>query len=206
MYNTKVLLSVAALTGASLAQSSDDAACTNSYASLALGLPTPASGLASAITSYANEVIQTASVTDTNPLVAITEVCDFASQLPSSLQSDFSSYVTAVRSYASASSSAIDAVITNCLATGSEGAAYASFINSLATQTGPLCQITSAPSGGNGTVSMTLTPTPTPSNTNSSPGGSAATTSPSTAAAAGPTGVFAGAAAAAGLLGAVALL
>ncbi|KAI3331990.1 hypothetical protein HD806DRAFT_478973 [Xylariaceae sp. AK1471] len=217
MYNPKVLLSMAALTGASLAQSSSsagDAECTRSYLSLVKGLPTPASELASAITSYATGVAQSGSATDTNPLAYVTDVCSFESQLPSSLQSDFSSYVTQVISYVSASSSQIDAVITNCVATGLEGAAYTSLVNSLATHTGPLCAVTGAPNGttsgitsGTG-ISNSPTPTPTGSSTNvaSSPTSSGSSASVSTDAAAKPTGIFAAAAAAAGLLGAVALL
>jgi hypothetical protein len=203
MYNSKVLLSMAALTGASLAQSSStvgDLECTQSYVDILKGAPTPPSELASAITSYGSGVAQSASVTDPNPLAYVTDVCSFGSQLPSSLQSDFSSYATQVISYLSVSSSQIDAVITNCLATGQEAAAYTSFVNALATHTGPLCDATSAP---NSTTSGGVSPTSSTAGTTSSAAG---TMSVSTDAAARPTGILAGAAAAAGFLGAVALL
>ncbi|KAI1744223.1 hypothetical protein F4680DRAFT_285892 [Xylaria scruposa] len=219
MYNSKALLSAALLTGASVAQSSsesNDAQCTQSYISLIAGAPTPDGQLASAITSYASGVVQSATATDANPLAIVTQVCDFSSNLPSSLQSDFDAYVTQVISYVSASSSAIDAVITNCVATGAEGAAYTSLVNSFAAQTGPLCAPTgtttstvigtgtSTPSGASNGTTTFVTGTPSPSSTGANGGG--ASSSVPTGAAAMPTAVLGGAAAAAGLLGAIALL
>ncbi|KAI0489669.1 hypothetical protein F4859DRAFT_461762 [Xylaria cf. heliscus] len=237
MYNSKVLLSAACLTGASLAQSSSssssssagpDAQCSQSYASLLAAAPTPDDQLASAITSYASGMIQSATGTnvDANPLAFATQVCDFSAALPSSLQSDFDAYVTQIISYVSASSSAIDAVITNCVATGPEAAGYTALVNSFASQTGPLCQA-SATTGTatatatgtavgtgigtglpystfNGTFS-TGTPTPTSSATGTGSAGSS-TSSVTAGAAAMPTALFGGVAAAAGLLGAVVLL
>ncbi|TGJ78593.1 hypothetical protein E0Z10_g10167, partial [Xylaria hypoxylon] len=193
MYNKNVLLAVAALTATSLAQSSssssDDPACTQSYVSLLAGAPTPGSELASAITSYASAEQQSlSSEAAANPLGLVTQVCDFSSGLPSSLQSEFDSYATSVISYLSASSSEIDAVITNCVATGSEGDAYTSYVNSFATHTGPLCSAT-----GSSTGIITPSSTPTASETGSittGGGGSATTdvtTTPSTDAAAQPT-------------------
>ncbi|KAI0544883.1 hypothetical protein F4679DRAFT_563349 [Xylaria curta] len=220
MYNSKALLSAALLTGASVAQSSsesNDAQCTQSYISLIAGAPTPDGQLASAITSYASGVAQSATATDANPLAIATQVCDFSSNLPSSLQSDFDAYVTQVISYVSASSSAIDAVITNCVATGAEGAAYTSLVNSFAAQTGPLCAPTgtttstvigtgtSTPSGASNGTTTFVTGTPSPSSTGVNGGG--ASSSVPTGAAAMPTAILGGAAAAAaGLLGAIALL
>ncbi|KAI1755141.1 hypothetical protein F4782DRAFT_490139 [Xylaria castorea] len=213
MYNSKALLSAALLTGASVAQTSsssrgDDAQCTQSYVSLLAGAPTPDGQLASAITSYANGVVESAIVEVANPVAIVTQVCEFSSDLPSSLRSEFDAYVTQVISYVSASSSAIDAVITNCLATGTEAASYTSLVNSFGAQTGPLCQATGVPNGtSNGTITVT-TGTPTPSSTTgaSSGSGSGATTPVSTGAAAVPTAVLGGAAAVAGLLGAIVLL
>ncbi|KAI0196136.1 hypothetical protein EV127DRAFT_418440 [Xylaria flabelliformis] len=220
MYNSKALLSAALLTGASVAQSSSessDAQCTQSYVSLLAGAPTPDGQLASAITSYASGIVQSATAI-ANPVAIATQVCQFSSNLPSSLQSDFDAYVTQVISYVSASSSAIDAVITNCVATGAEGAAYTSVINSFAAQTGPLCAAatgtttgsyiatgTGTPSGAaNGTTTF-VTGTPTPSSTGVNGGGASSSSVP-TGAAAMPTAVLGGAAAAAGLLGVIALL
>ncbi|KAI0445988.1 hypothetical protein F4803DRAFT_97460 [Xylaria telfairii] len=220
MQNSKALLSVALLTGVSLAQTTtsgasgssssgaNDAECTQSYASLFAAVPKPDGELASAITSYASGVIQTASGTNANPLAFATQVCEFSAGLPSSLHSDFDAYASQVISFVSASSSDIDAVITNCVATGTDGAAYTSLVNSLATQTGPLCQATGTGTGvpystANGTVT---TGTPTPTTTGVNGGGGATTTSVPTGAAAVPTAVLGGVAAAAGLLGAIVLL
>jgi hypothetical protein len=79
-----------------------------------------------------------------------------------------------------------------------------SFVNSLATHTGPICAATSGATNG---TTISVTPTPTNSNIGGgSSSGIVSTTSPSTDLAAKPTGMLAGAAAAAGLLGAIALL
>ncbi|KAI0408937.1 hypothetical protein F4802DRAFT_305040 [Xylaria palmicola] len=239
MYNTKALLALATLTGASVAQQttggggdaggSSDASCTASYASLLAGAPTPSGELASAITSYASGAVQTATESGggsggggggANPLAIATQVCSFSSQLPESLQSEFDAYVTSVRSYVSASTSAIDAVITDCVATGAEGDAYTSLVNSFATETGPLCGAAATTTGGNnGTATATTTGTggaggvgtgtsgaTTTTAAGTTEGGGGATTSIPTAAAAVPTAVFGGVVAAAGFLGAVALL
>ncbi|GAP84922.1 hypothetical protein SAMD00023353_0802460 [Rosellinia necatrix] len=221
MFVNKALLPAVALAGASLAQttvitatatatatSDSNAECTQSYVSLLLGAPTPDAALGSAITSYASSLASasgTSAINGADPLAVVTQVCDFSSGLPTSLQSDFDAYVTQVISYVSASSSAIDAVITNCVVTGAEGATYASLVNSFAAQTGPLCQATGAPGGGSNNGSTTIggggSPTPTTSGE-----GSGQTSPPPTNAGAHPA-VFGGAAAAAaGLLGAAILL
>jgi hypothetical protein len=229
MYHAKVL-SIAALLGTSLAQSSSDSAgnaeCTSSYASILAEAPTPDGQLASAITSYASSLIgggngdvtaATNVPTPTNPLDIVTQVCSFASQLPASLQGDFSSYANHVISYVSAQSSNLDAVITNCVATGTasdQAAAYTSFVNSIATHTGPLC---AAPTvGSNSTTTTTATyNSPYPTTFTTGGGGPVTTetgtiptttTAVPTGAAAAPTGMLANAAAVAGLLGAIALL
>lgn len=220
LFNKQTILPITALAGSCLAQASSGgsgAECTRSYASLLLGAPTPTGPLGSALTSYASSVAQNAGASSgsaaPNPLAIATQVCDFSSQLPNSLQSEFDAYATSVISYVSASSADIDAVITNCLATGSEGAAYTSIVNSLATHTGPLCS--GSGSGGGGTATGTpsfsdtvITPTPTSTGGEGggSGGGSGETSSVPTAAAAQPTAFLGGVAAAAGLLGAVALL
>ncbi|KAJ2986222.1 hypothetical protein NUW58_g5129 [Xylaria curta] len=85
----------------------------------------------------------------------------------------------------------INAVITNCLATGAEGSAYTAVVNSLATHTGPLCAATGAP---NATIT-TGSPSPTSSGAN----GGASSSIP-TGAAPHPTAFFGGAAAAIGVL------
>ncbi|KAI8628840.1 hypothetical protein F5Y19DRAFT_435063 [Xylariaceae sp. FL1651] len=188
MYHTKVLLSVAAFAGAALAQnSSHDATCKSAILSLMEEMPQATGELGASLTSYASGA-------------PITDVCAFSKQLPSSLQGDFSSHVASIISFVSASSSAIDAVITECNTGGPAAiAAFTSYVNAVGTHTGPLCTMTSAPSSGNGTTNGTasVTSAPTPSsNVSSIP----------TAAAPRHTGLFAGAAGVIGVLGAVALL
>lgn len=195
-YNNKALLSLATLTGASLAQTSSDNggasgstsgptggfACTQSYASILAAAPTPTGELGSSFTSYASSLIASGG-TNANPLALATQVCDFSSSLPASLHGDFDAYVTSVVSYVSASSAAIDAVITDCVATGSVGAGYTSLVNSFATHSGPLCtgggaNGTSSTSAGTGTSTGTGTgngnggsPTPTATGTGGNGGG-----------------------------------
>ncbi|KAI1180662.1 hypothetical protein F4777DRAFT_528842 [Nemania sp. FL0916] len=226
MYSNKALLSTVALAGACLAQSDSSTAgdleCTSTYYSLLANAPTPTGSLGAAFASYASTAASSfeATATDAGPAAILglaTQVCEFSSALPSSLHSDFDAYATSVLSYVSASSSAIDAAITGCLETGAIGTVYVSVINSLATHSGPLCDITSGlgslTSSGAASATdsngATITPTPTPTGSGdagaSGAGGSA--TTPTTAAAQ-PTAVVKGAAAAAaaGLLGAVVLL
>ncbi|KAI0391582.1 hypothetical protein F5Y17DRAFT_439966 [Xylariaceae sp. FL0594] len=211
--------------------------CTRSIADLLAGAPTPTGELASAITSYASSYLgsgndgQVTAATNmppaapaaTNPLEVVTQVCSFGAQLPESLQQDFSAYATQVVSYVSAQSSAIDGVITSCLATGAystDAASYTDAVNSIASHTGPLCAaVTTTPGGGNGTATDTTTVT-TPAATttetgggvgggpvtSTGPGGETSAPPTPTGAAAVPTGMLANAAAAAGLLGFVALL
>ncbi|KAI1294517.1 hypothetical protein F5Y03DRAFT_312928 [Xylaria venustula] len=187
MYDKKALLSAAVLTGTAMAQTSstssssstdNNLACTRSYASLLAGAPTPSSDLASAITSYASNAEQSVTASgaagNQDPQQVLTQACNFSSQLPSSLQSQFDAYATSLISYVSASSSYIDAVITNCVATGDQGASYTSFVNSFATHSGPLCQATGG-SGGNGTSSSTGGSSSTGSGTGTDTGAGAST-------------------------------
>ncbi|KAI1432600.1 hypothetical protein GGR50DRAFT_696871 [Xylaria sp. CBS 124048] len=231
MYTPKALLSMAVLLGVSMAQQTTDqttaqgtgsgnphdASCTRSYVRILAGAPTPTGQLASAITSYAGGFRQTGSPNSNNNNNAnpVSEACSFSSNLPSSLQRDFDAYLTSVISYVSASSSEIDALITNCVASGSQGASLTSIVNSVATHSGPLCQATGAANGTSTSTTSSAT-TPTSSTTRGGGGGgggtrtggptSAGTTSAQTGAGAKPTGMFAGAAAAAGVLGAAVLL
>ncbi|KAI3337799.1 hypothetical protein F4824DRAFT_104185 [Ustulina deusta] len=246
LHNKKAVLSAAALAGVSLAQDGSArttagghaADCTQSYARLLAEAPTPTGELALAITSWALGAEQSAPAGGSgngngneaaNPLSLVAEACAFSAQLAPSLRGEFDAYATRVIGYVSASSSDIDALITDCVATGGAGASYTSFVDALATHTGPLCQATGGAGGGatNGTTS-TASPTTTATTTtaggggggggtattattNGQGGGTATTeggtaTSVHTGAAALPTAVLGGAAAAAGLLGAAILL
>ncbi|KAI0526011.1 hypothetical protein F5B22DRAFT_264573 [Xylaria bambusicola] len=245
LYDKRFLLSVAALAGTSFAQDdsssstgtsdststgSAGAECTVSYARLLADAPTPGSDLAQAITSYASSAASSVTAATATPSGGIgglagdpnqllSQACDFSQQLPSSLQSQFDDYATSLISYVSVSSSAIDEVITSCVATGSEGDSYTSFVNSIATHTGPLCTATSGSSTGTdsstGTgTDTTASPTPTASEgggggvvTTTGDDGQTSTVPVPTGAAAVPTAALGGAAAAAaGVLGAAILL
>lgn len=232
LYNKKIFLSAAVLAGTSFAQDSTTgtsdatstdsgagAECTLSYARILGGAPTPSSDLANALTSYASSAAASVTVATTTGSLGgysdlnqfLSQACDFSSQLPSSLQSQFDDYATSLISYVSASSSQIDDVITSCIATGSEGAGYTSLVNSLATHTGPLCTGTATSTG----TESSTTPTSTDGGAGGAGGGSqttggggdAGSSSVPTGAATVPTVALGGAAAAAaGILGAAILL
>ncbi|KAI2623645.1 hypothetical protein GGS21DRAFT_494155 [Xylaria nigripes] len=207
LFNSKAFLSAALLLGSALGQTTtttagNNAECTRSYASILASAPKPNSQLASAITSFAGGLRQTGA--PHNNLNPVSEACALSSGLPQSLRSDFDAYVTKVISFVSVSSSEIDALITNCVATGEQGARYTSLVNSLATHTGPLCQATGGTTGTTGTGTQTTAVTGGTSIVGTST--TAATTSVPRGEGAKPTGVLAGAAAAAGALGAAILL
>ncbi|KAI3325822.1 hypothetical protein HD806DRAFT_458032 [Xylariaceae sp. AK1471] len=212
MYNAKVLLSVAALVGVSRAQMYTDPVCNSSYEALLAAAPTPPPALISALGSSPESAALFNPDILGDPMGFTEELCSIAAELPASVLSDFGAWGSSLLSYASVEISSYDAFITQCVTTGEAAASLTSFINSIATATnGPLCpQITSAPgSGGASNSTITITSTPTAAPTNTYPAGSSSGSTSSsipTAAAARPTGVFAGAAAMAGLLGAAALL
>ncbi|KAI1751944.1 hypothetical protein F4782DRAFT_502705 [Xylaria castorea] len=211
MYNTKVLLSVAALTGTSLAQipTTTDAAC---EASLAVFADAPT--VAPVLASYFAGVIGTTPIVapgESTPLPDFTLedpigyqnlICSVAAELPSSLLPEFKSYGSLLLSYGSVHLSAYDAYITNCITTGAAAATLTSQLHDMLDGQGGLCKPTTTvvPGGSsNGTYPTGTGSLPYPTSSGS------ATLIP-TAAAARPTGVLVGAAAIGGLLGAAALL
>ncbi|KAI3316468.1 hypothetical protein HD806DRAFT_517493 [Xylariaceae sp. AK1471] len=211
MYSTKVLLPVAALAGASLAQSFTDPACSETMSSLIRNAPTIAPALSSYIEGPLFHGVQTGSAATTtlppdtlaNPEGYVELLCNVAGELPSSLLPDFQSWGSELLSYGSAHISLYDAFVTHCVTTGEAAATITSYLNSILTGTGGLCKPTATPgSASNGTIPTT--PAPTATGTNSIPSNS--TTAVLTAAAAKPTGVLVGAAAMGGIIGAVALL
>ncbi|KAI0450493.1 hypothetical protein F5B21DRAFT_490678 [Xylaria acuta] len=211
MYNTKVLLSVAALAGTSLAQSptTTDAACLASLGAFA-DAPTPGP----ALISYLSDAVGTAQVTAPGETTALPDItledpigyqnliCSIAGELPASLIPEFQSYGSGLLSYGRAHLSLYDAYITNCITTGEAAATLTDQLHSMLTATGGLCQTTSTATPGgssNGTYPTGTGSLPTPT-------GSSSSTLVPTGAAARPTGAVVGAAAIGGLLGAVALL
>ncbi|KAI0531841.1 hypothetical protein GGR58DRAFT_492182 [Xylaria digitata] len=207
MYSIKAVLSVTALAGISLSQSFDGQACFESESSLFANAPT----MPAALASYTGDSTETAPPATTtsfdNPLgdpeVYVEFICGMLAGLPSSLLPDFQSYGSALLSYGSVHISEYDAYITDCVTTGEEASTRISYLNSILTGTGNLCQPTLAP-GGVSNSSYPTTPAPTATSSNASSNSS--TTMIVTAAAAKPTGAFAGAAAMGGFLGAAALL
>ncbi|KAI0459495.1 hypothetical protein F5B21DRAFT_511219 [Xylaria acuta] len=203
MYNNKILLPVAALAGASLAQSfsSDQSACAASTSRLIAGGPTLPAELspylagplgggngATTTSAYASTTLPPDTLADPDGYVSV--LCSVAAELPSSLLPPFQSWGSGLLKYGSSHISEYDAYVTECVTTGPAAATITSYLHSILTGTGGLCQPTSAPGGAsNGTASTSTSATLVP-----------------TAAAARPTGVIAGAAALGGLIGAVALL
>lgn len=217
MYNAKVLMSVAALVGTSLAQSATptsslDPACAASLSKFA-DAPTPAP----ALVSYLATVLGTGPVTAPGATTALPDltledpvgyqnlICSIATELPKSLIPDFQSYGSGLLSYGSVHLSDYDAYITNCITTGEAASTLTSELHSMLLGTGGLCDAATTtassgtyPTGGaNGTY---------PTGTGSTPAPTTSSTLIPTAAAARPTGAVVGAAAIGGLLGAVALL
>ncbi|KAI1177756.1 hypothetical protein F4777DRAFT_540224 [Nemania sp. FL0916] len=212
MHNTKVLLSFAVLADLSMALA-PSSVCDSQVNELLGKAPTPAPALASAISSDS-------SVADPHNLLGapqdfVHEVCSFVAELPPSLLPEFASYGSALLHYASTEINSYDALVTSCVTTGPVASSITSYLHSLVSATTPLCRpagAESASGAGNSTSApITPYPTDTPTGTGAGPtitSGSITTTSllVPTAAAAKASGVFAGAAAVGGILGAVALL
>ncbi|KAI0453476.1 hypothetical protein F5B21DRAFT_479432 [Xylaria acuta] len=207
MYNPKVLLALAALADASLAQTFTAPGCSSSITELLLAAPTLPADLASAFGTQATGDLSIDGLLS-HPDVYVEQICEAAGSLPSSLLPEFASWGSSLLYFASVEISSYDAVVTKCITAGTEAASVTSYIHSIVSSPERLCQLTSTstPSGGKGTASITPYPTATPAGNSTSPGTGVPTTSVPTAAAARPTGAFIGAAALGGLLGAVALL
>ncbi|KAI0912900.1 hypothetical protein F4823DRAFT_579142 [Ustulina deusta] len=211
MYNTKVLFPVAALASVSLAQSYADPACSETISSFLAGAPTLPAALSPYFYNSAATPVQTASAatsalppdTLADPEGYVELLCSLAAELPSSVLPDFQSWGMGLLSYGSVHISEYDAFVTQCVTTGEAAATITSYLNSILTGTGGLCQPTATPGGAaNGTISTTLAPTATGTNSTAS----TSATSFVTAAGTRPTGVLAGAAAMGGLIGAAILL
>ncbi|KAI0466843.1 hypothetical protein F4859DRAFT_286157 [Xylaria cf. heliscus] len=206
----KILLPVAALAGASLAQNyPDPSACSSSRSAFIAGAPTYAPALEPYLGSALGSGVRTVAVATTtlppdtlaDPEGYVDALCSIAAEIPSSLLPDFQSWGSGLLSYGSKHISEYDDFVTQCVTTGEAAATITSYLNSILTGTGGLCQPTSTPgSTASGTLS---TPAATATGTNST---STSATLVPTAAAARPTGVLFGAAAMGGLIGAVALL
>ncbi|KAI0116524.1 hypothetical protein GGR51DRAFT_501656 [Nemania sp. FL0031] len=214
MYNTKILLPLAVLAGVSSAQTTttDSAQCQSKVNALLAAAPTPSPELSSYFDSAAATLSAAGGLLDA-PDVYVTGLCALATALPSSLQSEFRDYGSSLLSFASAEISSYDAIVTECVTTGPVASSITSYLHSIASEAGHLCQEqTITTTVYNNVTSGASTPYPTATSGGASGSGSGVRSTASsstlvpTGAAARPSGVFAGAAAVGGILGAVALL
>ncbi|KAI1197734.1 hypothetical protein F5X97DRAFT_324156 [Nemania serpens] len=159
MYSPERILLIAALAGISLAQTFFYPACAATFSSLAAIVPTYAPALApwlqAPLAGSGRVTIVTA-----NPLADPEFYVEqtWASEITSFDRDHISVY---------------DTFITDCISTGAAGATVASYINSVLTATGNICQATATPSGvgsaaGAGPISTTPAPTATGINYNPS--------------------------------------
>ncbi|KAI1200184.1 hypothetical protein F5X97DRAFT_341016 [Nemania serpens] len=201
MYNSKLLLSVIALTGTALSQKSDAEFCTSlesSFFSLIVAAPTTPAAILSFIAT--NTQIP-ALPTTFDPMSHQTQLCAIASALPSSLLPEFQTLASGLLDFGREHSSDLVEYITDCLPEPT-AASVSSYIDYVFTATGNICQETPAPGSGapNGTY-------PTATGTGSVyPTATSSSLLIPTAAATRPTGALMGAAAIGGIIGAAALL
>ncbi|KAI1194467.1 hypothetical protein F5X97DRAFT_310960 [Nemania serpens] len=202
MHAVKLFLSLGPLAAGSLAQSfSSDPSCTSSILSLYKAAPSPPPYVASVLPDPASAFKY--------PWDYASSLCEIASDFPASQLSGFSDWGQSLLSYAATELPGYDALVTNCYATGAEAASATSYIHSIASQTAPLCDAISTPSGGNGPSNETATITKGPTSTATSysyPGYSSATSAVVTGLATKPAGMFGSAASIVVLLAAVVLL
>ncbi|KAI1428579.1 hypothetical protein F5Y12DRAFT_672731 [Xylaria sp. FL1777] len=211
MYNAKVLLSVAALTGASMAQTSTtfpDPGCSSSVSALVIKAPTAAPEVMTALDNIGVFLVPSVAGSSllASPAAYLTKICSVAEELPASLLPEFGAWGASLLQYASTEIASYDAIVTKCIATGSEAASITSVIHSIASQPpGMLCEFTGSPSNGTASTTASTAAYPTAAANGTSISAPPTSTIP-VAGAARPTGVLAGAAALGGLMGAVALL
>ncbi|KAI0875170.1 hypothetical protein GGS24DRAFT_456716 [Hypoxylon argillaceum] len=205
MYSPKVLLFIAAFAGTSLSQKSDAEYCSSKMSSffswvVAEGPTTPAAVLA----FLATQTNSKPPLSTFGPEAHGEEICSIYSELPDSLKPQLKTYITSVLSFGNANSEVLLDVATDCVPEN-QVASVTSYIHAMLTPSGDGCDPTPTPgSAANGTYPTSPAPTATASYTGQS--NYTYPTSVVTAAAARPTGVWLGAAAIGGILGAAAML
>ncbi|KAI0543937.1 hypothetical protein F4679DRAFT_76117 [Xylaria curta] len=209
MDKTKVLLTLATLINASLAQTYSDPTCSSLVNDLIARGPTVPPAIASVLYAQATgapgDDISMDNVSDLlrHPDVYVSQICAAAGQLPSSLLPEFATWGSTLLDFASVEISSYDAAVTQCVTTGTAAASITSYLHSIVSQPDRLCQPTSTSAvGGNSTASITSYPTATASGNDTG----VPSTSIPVAAAGRPTGAIVGAAAVVGGLFGVALL
>ncbi|KAI0184135.1 hypothetical protein EV127DRAFT_413477 [Xylaria flabelliformis] len=214
MYSNKVLMPLAALAGASVAQTVASSICDVSRSGLMNGGPTVApelepylgTALGGTVGASATSTSGSASTTEPPTLLSdpekyVSELCSIAATIPSSLLSDYSSFGAALLAHGASQLTAYDNYVTDCITTGTAAASITSYLNSILTGTDPLCQATSTP-----VTSAASYPVATPTGYNSTTNGTSTSSSIPTAAAARPASAVAGAVAMGGLIGAAVLM
>ncbi|KAI8948376.1 hypothetical protein F4801DRAFT_604447 [Xylaria longipes] len=204
MHSTKIFFALATLTGISLSQKSDSEFCSAFFTSFLSVIENSDVATPTGIVSF---LAQRTPTTTAPPLTILDfashaqELCELATELPSSLLPEFRTYASGLLEFGKSYSSEHIAYVTDC-APESEVASRSSYLEYVFTATGNFCTETPAPGGASdGTY-----PTPTPTATSYHPGSNSSTTLVITAAAAKPTGACLGVAAMGGILGAAALL
>ncbi|KAI1498828.1 hypothetical protein F5X99DRAFT_411655 [Biscogniauxia marginata] len=192
-----------------------DPACTTSALSILSSIPTPASDLSDFLATFGASASASA---PSDPAV----LCSVTAALPSSLQAPYSSYDAAASSWYGSNSEGIQGLLTSC-GGGELGAYVTQVVSALQAYTAAGCSgtlstpaatfpvpgglNTSVVTGTGTTGAATATATDGSSGSGTGAGENAApTSSVSLDAAPRPTGVLAGAIAAAGLLGAAMML
>ncbi|KAI1764278.1 hypothetical protein GGR53DRAFT_466546 [Hypoxylon sp. FL1150] len=197
----QAIIAVAAglLTGGATAQDMSAASsCIAALSSLDAAIPTPANpAFASFVTSYASA----------NAATLATDPCAAATAIPASFASAAASYESQLASFGRAHASDVSSAAALCgtAVPGLDPASFSSQLGLLTGYAGTTCHIPSATASAVVTDKAgetTATATATPASAATASG----TTSTPNAAPAKPTGMAAGVAAAAGLLGAVAML
>ncbi|KAI0438927.1 hypothetical protein F4803DRAFT_533155 [Xylaria telfairii] len=201
MHTTSVLLSIAALAGTSLSQTSDSAYCSSLQSSFFVTL------FAAAPTTPADILSFIATATDVPPLPTTinpsahqNQLCAIASALPSSLLPEFKTLAADLLTFGKDHSSDLIKYITDCVPEPA-AASMTSYVDYVFTATGNICTETSAAATPGGASNGTY-----PTGTGSIyPTATASSTLVPTAAAVRPTGALMGMAAVGGAIGAAML-
>ncbi|KAI0965207.1 hypothetical protein F4678DRAFT_485504 [Xylaria arbuscula] len=134
MHSIKLFLSLGSFAAVSLAQNFSNAACSSSWAALEAAAPQPATEIRAILPD-------TVSILE-DPAGYASSLCEAAAELPASELSEFADWGQSLLSFASVEISSYDALVT-CFATGAAAVSSArSYINSIASQTAPLCEAT----------------------------------------------------------------
>ncbi|KAI1277679.1 hypothetical protein F5Y07DRAFT_82666 [Xylaria sp. FL0933] len=189
MHSSKVILSIAAMAGTSLAQASDSAYCSSFvdsfFSTLIASAPTTPADILSFIATATPTIAPLPTTLDFNAHAS--QLCQIAAELPASQLPEFQSFAQNLLGFGKSYSSEFISYITAC-EPQDEVASMTSKLNYYFTATGNVCETTPTPTptgGSNGTYPVSY----------SSP---ASTSMVVTAAAARPTGALFGAAAAVG--------